>query len=1617
MKTDTNWCKHLGLCLVALTMVFVAASCGGGGGGVQSDLAPKSPVTTSPVVDGRGSGTELTVSESEIGSLSAEQQALLSDAGWNQPYIPPKQGTPIQGPSHEMLMAQLRQMSERGLEMLPRGIEDEGTKGASWLNQRGFNPAVDAGLVRGQYKPADTDANGVPDFGCNASGALMADNGNSDLEDVIFAYGGSMPAQAISWVAEGLSTINHFNSVGGGGDDAQTAIYQLFADSDNANPSDQGNNDIGEIGYRADLGPYGVGYGQGSGPQGTLCDGTAYGVRNAFWMTFNEKFIGLPSGQVTALYNILIAPSSNEGADQVSPMGTSANFQTFYFGNVSECFGDSMIVGINAADSGCDMFDEASNAPWQDRTSEGNPYPNILHNPVYGVILARWAGGSASASSDFFGDNSFPSAANMIGWPVARPFAFNNGAQLLNPNGAYYAFGQFFEKGFMWWIDYNQNSNPTTSDEAHLYLYSGTNTRCEGEYSKIEPDVFYGGAGDLGVNVTVDGVRYGSGDWSAPTLSDDGTYYQIGMLVDEDLGLSHVTIAASAHGFGGVTANGEDVDHAEWGACLYKHSTWSWRDGTITAAGTAYDPSQFNRTHTYSTNGVKVNIEGVYTIRNQIVDAADNIAYGDSLPIHMGHGGAGGGGGGDTEVWIIRNDGGDFQINLDELMADLDALGVGYSVVDYSATVADDFAANPNAKVAIWYRGGPGGAGEPATYTTAWTAAETDNYIQLQDDGFGVMLMSQSHGFPWFFDGTFPNGWSGIYGYGVLPPSLPLSEHRHPWAASLCDDDGIGFGGSLGFIPTSPSNFIGSPTGGNFGADGINAAERYTGSGSSGELPISFGLPTGRQYCGIGYLSAFFAGSCAGGAFRAGMGHLPQALGNNLGFLSWGNQNAPDANIGFWPGYSHSFGLGKLWVVGYSWAGVSVSASASGTMDRADLLQNILGWLDDSLTYGGGGGGGGAGFEEYDGPPEIVCVTPIAWDKVNGNVQQGTAGVTGVTYPDPNGSNVYGPDLTPGFDYAVEYDTGVRTPGDDDSGLNGNDLDYQFPFYGYVEWDDSLGAIPGDVEASELGDVNYSGIPMTDISADWTKFTAPYGPGFDPAALGLNPAAAYFLSETQAFAAIDTAGYGDAFGPNLVFNNDSDSIAAEAIAHWPQGFLYNGSPAYLAWAMFPGHKSVKLDGAGVPVGYYSEGGILWEDFIRDHDIQTGRDFWIYLRSDYSFSTPGEGRTVDFDYDSILGWNGDMNRNGAAGEAADKFPVRCRFFTDVLAYENYFDDLNGWPNYAPDGDTFLEGGCYMTDTGDPNYPVQIFDDTDEDDPKDTVQGIGPDYDIDLFFEMAFGTAPFAVDLDWNYDFISFGNSGFTQAVGNFATNGKQFAQVNVDPTPAGGNGNYFFALSVTDSQLPTPSSDEFFWTDPVPLLPAFLLFDDMSAYASYADAASAGWLRGTGPGHSGATNWHIGPQWETAFGAYTGQAWHCNTGGDGTNGGTYIGVPRAVLRSPAINAPPGSNPWMHFRVNLGFQESTTFDQFWCGWDSSAAANTENNNTWNQRFGPFGTSGGSPVFGNTAQTVLRTFDISAPGGTTFYEMFQLYSLDSVGNSSDGVHLDPVACTDLNTPDPGW
>ena len=84
MKTDAHWYVKLGA-LLLVTLMMAVMSCGGGGGGT---------VTMDRVDTGNGAsnydvskGTGILIHEDEIASLPAWQQELLSDPGWNQPYI------------------------------------------------------------------------------------------------------------------------------------------------------------------------------------------------------------------------------------------------------------------------------------------------------------------------------------------------------------------------------------------------------------------------------------------------------------------------------------------------------------------------------------------------------------------------------------------------------------------------------------------------------------------------------------------------------------------------------------------------------------------------------------------------------------------------------------------------------------------------------------------------------------------------------------------------------------------------------------------------------------------------------------------------------------------------------------------------------------------------------------------------------------------------------------------------------------------------------------------------------------------------------------------------------------------------------------------------------------------------------------------------------------------------------------------------------------------------------------------------------------------------------------------------------------------------------------------
>ncbi|MCB1217747.1 hypothetical protein KDL44_10155 [bacterium] len=303
----------------------------------------------------------------------------------------------------------------------------------------------------------------------------------------------------------------------------------------------------------------------------------------------------------------------------------------------------------------------------------------------------------------------------------------------------------------------------------------------------------------------------------------------------------------------------------------------------------------------------------------------------------------------DGEVVIIRNDGNTYDANYDAITSDLDELGIAWSGIDYYPGIADDESGSSN-YLYIWYRGGPGAESEARPYTTMWTSTEIDDYLALMNYGKNLLVMSQAQGKD--PDAVIePNLWVEVHGMSLVPNTVPAAELRHPWAVGLQTDDRIGFGGTLGWTAICPQNlYLDGSHDLTYGTDGTGAASRFTGAGSSGKIPIAMRIENCYQFSGIGYYSAFW-GTGAPGLSMGVNGE--KFLEFDLGFMSYGNRQAPDANIGFFPSYQHTAGPARMWVVCYPWNQLSIISSYPVGMSRAEALQNILGWLreDDWAAF------------------------------------------------------------------------------------------------------------------------------------------------------------------------------------------------------------------------------------------------------------------------------------------------------------------------------------------------------------------------------------------------------------------------------------------------------------------------------------------------------------------------------------------------------------------------------------------------------------------------------------------------------------------------------------------
>ena len=553
--------RHVFACLSVLQILTVITACALHAGSNADALQPDSPAL--------GTYAELTLDN--ITSLPAAQRALFADPRWLATPALVESGTELPAPTAQQLAKATSTAQAHGEQLnLP-----------AQFNTENLRRQVSAAIAKGEYEAVAPDE--IPPFGCN-NDASNSSNGHA-IEDVIAAAEEPVqPVAALDYVTTVPSQEDYWPSyVGGSGNDALSAVQQLYSTDPDADPGDPGTPaEFGMFSYRADLAP-------GIGPGGDCSAAQAYSVTGQYWKRFNSAFNILPAGEVTELYNLLISPSGQLSDPATSVGSTAGRYQPFYFGTVSAAFGGAWIVGLENSSSNCEYFNDALGLG----ASTG-----FFVRPIYGVLLKHW---QQSALQGMAGPWE-----GRLGWPVFGPIAYANGTAVLTARGTYYAWGMWFERGFLWWVDYDQRYYPNAADEAQLWIYSGDNVYCndgDDRYRKAGPPVYYNDAGPLGVNVVVESL-----------LNDTGLAYEVALVDGE--GGPEAVLNLHAHGYGGTPDE----------QLRYKYTLWNLGDGTIINDSTAFVDDTEYVTHSYTE-------PGTYTIRVMLVDATDASQFGYSMPI------------------------------------------------------------------------------------------------------------------------------------------------------------------------------------------------------------------------------------------------------------------------------------------------------------------------------------------------------------------------------------------------------------------------------------------------------------------------------------------------------------------------------------------------------------------------------------------------------------------------------------------------------------------------------------------------------------------------------------------------------------------------------------------------------------------------------------------------------------------------------------------------------------------------------------------------------------------------------------------------------------------------
>jgi len=318
---------------------------------------------------------------------------------------------------------------------------------------------------------------------------------------------------------------------------------------------------------------------------------TAFKVEGQNYLRFNS-FVNLnPVGTPNwHYYDFYVAPTSAESAPFISGSGwnTAATIQHFYIDRSALPVGENAMVRLVSSD--CPQLIQLIIPALAPAASV----------PVFGAIYQRWADEVDTPTQQPW--------EGKMGWPVQPPIALNNGDLRSNVKGAYRTYGQYFEKGFIYWFDYVV---PYVPDDTLAYGYTGTSVFAQdGKYVQSDNGVVsYGGiGGPLRLTAVASNTLRGK-DSLGDVLASIGDF---------------ITFRAFAYGGAGPSR--------------YTDIIWNYRDGTVDwnqGAGSNYDSKRF-------TGHVYIN-EGIYKPRAMVIqdNAADfstgvNVAIADTPTIRVG---------------------------------------------------------------------------------------------------------------------------------------------------------------------------------------------------------------------------------------------------------------------------------------------------------------------------------------------------------------------------------------------------------------------------------------------------------------------------------------------------------------------------------------------------------------------------------------------------------------------------------------------------------------------------------------------------------------------------------------------------------------------------------------------------------------------------------------------------------------------------------------------------------------------------------------------------------------------------------------------------------------------